>query len=198
MGDVNVKYYKMVCIHDHPHADANGIIAEHIVMAEKKLGRYLREGETVHHIDGNKKNNSPDNLMVFATRADHTLYHHGGVAYEKGDVWICKRINVKAVCEFCGRVFILPKGRKIREHIYCSMECAYAARGKINSEIDDVIDELHRCNGNFTKASVKFGVSSNALVKMLKVNGLKYHSSDYKTKQVSRKRKNSSQGRKGL
>lgn len=192
-----MKYYKMICIHDHPRADENGMIAEHIVMAEKKLGRYLKDNETVHHIDGNKKNNNPNNLMVFETRTDHTLYHHGGVAYEKGDVWICKRIKVKAICESCGKVFILPNGRKIRGHIYCSHECAYNAQVKINTGIDDVIAELHRCNGNFTKASVKFGVCANALVKMLKTNGLKYHSSDYKTKPVNQKRKNSSRGRKG-
>ena len=37
----------------------------HRVAAEKKLGRKLLEGETVHHLDFNGMNNDPSNLMVF-------------------------------------------------------------------------------------------------------------------------------------
>lgn len=47
----------------------------HRVVAEQILGRPLRPGEIVHHIDGNKRNNDPDNLMVFASQAEHARYH---------------------------------------------------------------------------------------------------------------------------
>jgi len=49
---------------------------EHIVIAERKLGRALRAGEIVHHRDHNLKNNDPDNLEVLASQAEHVRLHH--------------------------------------------------------------------------------------------------------------------------
>ncbi|MCX6797742.1 MAG: HNH endonuclease [Candidatus Falkowbacteria bacterium] len=37
--------------------------------------RKLLPGEVVHHCDGNKLNNEPNNLMVFSSQVEHTLYH---------------------------------------------------------------------------------------------------------------------------
>lgn len=52
----------------------------HRMVAERMLGRKLRPGEVVHHIDGNKRNNAPKNLMVFNNQAEHAKWHkeHGG------------------------------------------------------------------------------------------------------------------------
>jgi len=47
----------------------------HRVIAEEMLGRPLKPGEVVHHVDGNKRNNTPDNLMVFASQGDHVRWH---------------------------------------------------------------------------------------------------------------------------
>ena len=47
----------------------------HRVVAEQMLGRPLRKGEVVHHIDGNKRNNDPSSLMVFKSQAQHVKYH---------------------------------------------------------------------------------------------------------------------------
>lgn len=47
----------------------------HRIVAEQMLGRPLKKGEVVHHIDGNKRNNDPSNLMVFKTQADHARWH---------------------------------------------------------------------------------------------------------------------------
>lgn len=46
----------------------------HRIVAEKILGRPLKEGEIVHHIDGNKRNNDPSNLMVM-TQSEHCKLH---------------------------------------------------------------------------------------------------------------------------
>ncbi len=46
----------------------------HVVLMEQHIGRGLSADEVVHHIDGNKQNNSIDNLMLM-TRSEHTRLH---------------------------------------------------------------------------------------------------------------------------
>lgn len=48
---------------------------EHRVVAEQMLGRALHKGEVVHHIDGDKRNNAPENLMVFPSQSEHAKWH---------------------------------------------------------------------------------------------------------------------------
>ena len=60
----------------HPYADDMGYILEHRFFMEKKLGRYLRPEEVVHHVDGNPENNTPENLILFPNGGKHIAYHH--------------------------------------------------------------------------------------------------------------------------
>lgn len=74
-GTVYINGYPAVYAPDHPRAKSNGYVKEHIIVAERFLGRKLEEGEVVHHINGKKDDNSPENLMVFKNNSDHMLYH---------------------------------------------------------------------------------------------------------------------------
>lgn len=47
----------------------------HRIVAEEILGRPLKDGEVVHHIDGNKHNNSPENIIVFQNQSEHAKWH---------------------------------------------------------------------------------------------------------------------------
>lgn len=63
--------YILVKQNDHPNADRHGYVREHRLVMEQKLGRLLLPTESVHHKDGNKANNHPDNLELFASNGQH-------------------------------------------------------------------------------------------------------------------------------
>ncbi len=51
--------------------DKSGYAPVHRIVMHDKLGRNLLPGEVVDHIDGDIKNNHPDNLRVFSSNAEH-------------------------------------------------------------------------------------------------------------------------------
>jgi len=47
---------------------------EHREIAKNAIGRELQAGEVVHHIDGDRANNDPSNLLVM-TISEHVKFH---------------------------------------------------------------------------------------------------------------------------
>ena len=47
----------------------------HRVVAEETVDRKLRPGEVVHHLDEDKSNNSPENLVICSSASVHRRYH---------------------------------------------------------------------------------------------------------------------------
>lgn len=63
---------------DHPRALRVGdYVLEHILVAEDYIGRYLREGEIIHHINGIKDDNRVCNLYITSPR-EHLKMHREG------------------------------------------------------------------------------------------------------------------------
>lgn len=67
----------------------------HIEVAEIVLGKKLPDGAVVHHVNGNKLDNSPSNLVICKDRAYHNLIHARTRAMEE-----CGNPNWMK-CPFC-------------------------------------------------------------------------------------------------
>lgn len=66
--------YRYIKMPSHPSCDNNSYMAEHRLVMEKKLNRYLDSNEIVHHKNHNKQDNRIENLEVM-TQSQHILKH---------------------------------------------------------------------------------------------------------------------------
>jgi hypothetical protein len=57
-----------------PMARKDGYIMEHRLIMAQSIGRLLTKTEVVHHIDHNPSNNCINNLMLFASNAEHKAH----------------------------------------------------------------------------------------------------------------------------
>lgn len=71
--------YKVIYKPEHPNAMTSenwkGFVYEHIAVASDEIGRPLVKGEEVHHLDLDRANNNPSNLIV-VTSSVHTKIHN--------------------------------------------------------------------------------------------------------------------------
>jgi hypothetical protein len=66
--------YIKVFLPSHPTADCKGYTLQHRVVAEQMLGRLLCSNEVVHHLNGDRADNRPENLQVMLA-GQHRAYH---------------------------------------------------------------------------------------------------------------------------
>lgn len=190
---ININGYIEIYMPEHHRAArGSGCVYEHILVAEEMLGRKLLPLEVVHHKDQHRNNNSPENLMVFATQGDHAAYHEGAKAtlqdngsYKcecknvviKKKVWVKRekkvmvKKHIKNICPFCN------KNYKNADAEMC-LEC-YKKKQAENippkEELEPLLGKI-----SFVKIGEKYGVSDNAVRKWCKKYGLPFRTKDLK------------------
>ena len=94
---VDERGYARVKMSGHPHANWGGYVYEHVVIAERALGKPLPPKVVVHHVDRNGANNAHTNLIICENQAYHYLLHLRTRAYvATGD-------PTKLRCMYCRR-----------------------------------------------------------------------------------------------
>lgn len=88
---------------NHPRADKNHYVPEHILIMEQKLGRYIRLGEWIHHKDHDRQNNDIKNLQL-VDYIEHRNIHTDEMAEVRNIIcWRCGSIRTRKMSIFAGR-----------------------------------------------------------------------------------------------
>ena len=164
--------YLCFCDKKHPLSDTSGRVYFHRHVASIKIGHWLKTEEHVHHIDGNKINNNPDNLMI-VSRSEHAKIEHN-LKGEFAEIAFCKN---------CGNK--LPDARSISG---LCRECF----DKSVRHFDPTKEELEKLVWTIptTKVALIYGVTDKAIDKRCKLLGINKPTRGYWAKLYSQQNNN--------
>ncbi len=80
-GGVKRGLYVLVRRPEHPRADSQGYVREHVLMVEAVLGKVLPDAAVVHHVNERKHDNRNDNFVLCQDESYHRLLHRRARAF---------------------------------------------------------------------------------------------------------------------
>lgn len=152
--------YKYALVPNHPCANKQGKVYEHVYEMYKFLERTLEQGEVVHHLDRNKTNNNIDNLELMIS-TEHAKLHH---KEDENTKYIINK------CLVCGKE--IKTTDKINKR-FCSKNCVNK-RDRISLSKDEI--ELLRkqiWEIPTSRLSKIYGITDVAIAKRCKKYGIK-------------------------
>lgn len=103
------------------HESGGRAVLNHVLVAERAFGRRLPEGVEVHHVDYNRSNDEPRNLVICDSSAYHSLLHQRTDAYRACGHADWRKCHICKQYDAPGRLrFYLPSG--LVRHIACWRE----------------------------------------------------------------------------
>lgn len=113
---VNPEGRKTLILYNSPTYRSSTQYARYLLSV--KIGRFLTDAETVDHIDGDKTNDSIDNLQILSRTENNRKTF--------------KKKDVELICPVCGKHFIRTRTqlrgrleRASKNDVCCSRKCVY-------------------------------------------------------------------------
>lgn len=156
--------YILIYMPEHPRSMKsktwNGFIYEHIVVSESDINRFLEPNEEVHHLDLDRGNNCPSNLIVMDKKAHRKLHK-----WIESGMPLAKKVNITRTMKEFKRCLVCEKPLDKKKHKYCSNECRNSDKKSIldGVEIELIVQKIKETNVESTARS--YGITGNGLRK---------------------------------
>lgn len=159
---------------DHPFSDNRGYYPEHILVMEKKIGRYISDDEVVHHLDLNRANNRISNLLLLSYGQHSALHRWLEQGAPIADVKHGLKKSIRAfasgeliysepnLCRHCGNSVH-------NDGVYCKHSCATSDR---RTEVS--VKRMRKLMDKYSWVEIgrRLGVSDNGARKIARRLGL--------------------------